>query len=206
MKTVTVQDIAERIKLKTGLVVESGVRVLDIAMDFMRDAFAQLAEGVSALHSAGILHRDLKPSNVMVTPDGRVVVLDFGLATNLVLGELSRTMHLIGTVAYMSPEQAAGEEVTDASDWYSVGVMLYEALSGSTPFDGSVMDVLAKKQGSDPPAVRDVAPGAPEDLSALCKELLERDPMAITILVYGASEWPQRELAQEANGAAEVSP
>ncbi len=100
----------------------------------VRAVFRQLAEGLAALHAAGMLHRDLKPSNVLVTRAGRVVILDFGLVTDL---EASRGGDpfegLAGTPAYIAPEQVAGQPATSASDWYSVGVLLYQILTGRLP-------------------------------------------------------------------------
>ena len=121
----------------------------------------------------------LKPSNVLVTRDGVVKILDFGLVTELAR---ERTRHsepgLAGTVAYMSPEQGARLPLTPASDWYAVGVMLYEALTGALPFSGAPPDILVEKQQYEPAPPGARVPGVPSDLDALCVELLRREPSA----------------------------
>ena len=148
------------------------------SMDRVRHAFRQLAEGISVLHEASMLHRDIKPSNVLVTREGRVVLLDFGLVAELAARDFGRSLNIVGTPQYMSPEQAAGEAVTEASDWYSVGIMLYEALTGHLPFTGSFPELILKKQTTDPPPPGKWTPGLPEDLEALCQDLLRRAPRA----------------------------
>lgn len=141
------------------------------------DALRQLVSGVHALHRAGRLHRDLKPSNVRVLPSGRVVIMDFGLVTELEAGEehASTSDRVVGTAGYMSPEQAAGRTVTPASDWYAVGCMLFEALTGRRPFVGSVMDVLVAKAQRDGPHPRFFDATISDRLDELTASLLKVD-------------------------------
>ncbi len=149
---------------------------LDVAR--LRDALAQLARGLVALHAAGKVHRDVKPTNVLVEsgPKPRVVLVDFGLVTESD-ASAQADAGIAGTVAYMAPEQALGGAVGPAADWYAVGVMLYEALTGQIPFFGSAYEVLTTKRTAAPPRPSDVAE-VPADLDALCMELLAPDPAA----------------------------
>ncbi|HEY4118735.1 MAG TPA: protein kinase, partial [Byssovorax sp.] len=140
----------------------------------LRSALEQLARAVDAVHAAGKLHRDIKPSNALVTRAGRVVLLDFGLARDADRDGVDEGV--LGTPAYMAPEQAAGYEATKASDWYAVGVVLFEALTGRAPFVGSIPGVLVGKQTEAAPAARGLAPEAPVDLCELADALLARDP------------------------------
>ena len=145
-------------------------------------ALRQLIEGVSALHRRGKLHRDVKPSNILVTPEGRVVILDFGLITELQPGNAGDARHAVaGTPAYMAPEETSGATPSEAGDWYGVGATLYEALTGTLPFTGPVLDVLRRKRALDPPAPAEVAPDVPADLSAICMGLLASQPRATSV-------------------------
>jgi tetratricopeptide (TPR) repeat protein len=99
-------------------------------VDEIGDAICQLCDGLDFLHQSGLAHGDMKPSNALITPDGRVVILDFGIARNWKLGDDEGTDPLVGTPGYMAPERLSGEAATPASDMYAVGVMLFEALSG----------------------------------------------------------------------------
>jgi eukaryotic-like serine/threonine-protein kinase len=139
----------------------------------LRDAFAQLARGLHALHRAKKVHRDIKPSNILVTAEGRVVILDFGLAVDM---ETSLPeAYLVGTCWYMAPEQARLKAIGPAADWYSVGVLLYQVLTGRLPVQGNAREVLYLKQVADPPPPREIAE-VPDDLNELCIDLLEIDP------------------------------
>jgi Cdc6-like AAA superfamily ATPase len=142
--------------------------------DRLHAAFTQLVAGIRALHAAGKLHRDIKPSNVLVTSDGRVVVVDFGLVHDLDRRDAAQDVPFAGTPAYMAPEIAFGESASEASDWYSVGTMLYEALSGELPFAGDPSGLLARKRTSRPPPP--VPNVATEKLGSLSLDLLQPDP------------------------------
>ena len=144
----------------------------------LRNATRQLVAAVAALHKSGRLHRDLKPSNVMVSPDGHLRVLDFGVAHIQEQGmSASLESAIVGTPAYMAPEQASGEQpVSEATDWYGVGVMIYEAMTGVLPFGGSLVQLLTSKQTSVAPDPNNLVAGLPDDLASVCSALLRRNP------------------------------
>lgn len=141
--------------------------------DRLRAALPQLIDGLDALHARGLLHRDVKPSNVLVTPLGRVVLVDFGLARDLGAGLSTRPGEFIGTPAYMAPELLLGQPASAASDLYAVGVLLFEVLTGQLPFEGRMlgrlaMSVPSMEAGSDDPDARFWVD--------LCQEMLAPDP------------------------------
>lgn len=142
----------------------------------LRDTLSQLLEGLAVLHEAGKVHRDVKPSNVLVTREGRVVLLDFGLLTEATEATSAIASAIVGTPAYMAPEQAALGEIGPAADLYSVGVMLYELLTGAVPVLGSPRQMLMDKQTREPPPPVSIVPGIPSDLNALCVKLLRFQP------------------------------
>jgi eukaryotic-like serine/threonine-protein kinase len=146
----------------------------------LRDALYQIADALLAIHRLGKVHRDIKPSNILVEASGRVVVLDYGLVTDVRAAAPDQTHQTaaVGTPAYMSPEQALDEPLGPASDWYSLGVLLYEALTGVCPFDGPVHVALRRRVVELPEPPRTHAPGVDGELAALCMALLHRDPAA----------------------------
>jgi eukaryotic-like serine/threonine-protein kinase len=144
----------------------------------LRIALRQLASGIRAIHDVGFVHRDVKPGNVVVTDDGRVVLLDFGLARPIDAGsrggdELSS---FAGTPGYMSPEQASRLPLNEASDWYSLGIILYQALTGTLPFTGSLFDIIVAQQSEEIRPPSELVPDTPKDLDELCMGLLQRLP------------------------------
>jgi eukaryotic-like serine/threonine-protein kinase len=148
-----------------------GVRQFDEVK--LRESLRQLLEGLSILHALGKVHRDIKPSNVLVTPAGRVVIIDFGLVANSLHVTDSAT---IGTPVYMAPEQAAARELGPPADLYAVGVMLYQLLTGHLPIRGSGLQVLIDKQTHTPVPPAALVADVPADLNALCMLLLRVDP------------------------------
>lgn len=147
----------------------------------LRSALRQLASGVAALHRAGHLHRDLKPSNVLTTRSERVVILDFGISAELQqpFNPSKNTIEekgIFGSPAYMAPEQFFDDPVTEATDWYAVGTMLYEALTGQLPFTGRLGQLMMDKDTKVPASPRSLWPDCPQDLAELALSLLERQP------------------------------
>jgi eukaryotic-like serine/threonine-protein kinase len=148
----------------------------------------QILTAVAFAHSHGVIHRDLKPGNIMLAPDGQIKVLDFGLAKVLphkqpfgrdASDEMSRFSQnglIIGTVSYMSPEQLRGEKLDYQSDIFSIGIVLYELLTGQNPFKReSQAETIAAILSSAPPALKELSPEIPENLINLVEKCLQKD-------------------------------
>ncbi|HVS99869.1 MAG TPA: PASTA domain-containing protein [Solirubrobacterales bacterium] len=151
--------------------IDSGI-TLEQAVAVIR----QVLQAAGYAHRQGIVHRDLKPQNVIVDPEGKAVVTDFGIARAGV-SEITQTGSVMGTPHYLSPEQAQGFDVTAVSDLYSVGVMLYEALTGRVPFEGESAVAVAMKQVSQmPQRPSSIQPRVSPALDAVVMRALEKDP------------------------------
>ena len=136
----------------------------------------QIMRGLSHAHSRGIIHRDIKPQNIMVLRDGSVKVADFGIACLANQGQ-TLTQEALGSVHYISPEQARGDRIDARSDIYSAGVVLYEMLTGRLPFEGdSSVSVAIQHLSSVPLAPRDIDPSIPEPLELICMKAMNSDP------------------------------
>jgi serine/threonine protein kinase len=140
---------------------------------------ADLAQALAYAHGEGVVHRDIKPDNVMIGAGDRPQLMDFGLAKRVTEDNtLTTDGNPLGTPAYMSPEQARGDlkQVGPQSDQYSLGVVLYELMTGQRPFDGPPLSVIAQLATQDVPPPRTIRPGLSKDLEAICLKALDRDP------------------------------
>ena len=139
----------------------------------------QIADALGAAHEQGVIHRDVKPQNVLVSASGDAKVADFGIARAAAADVISGTSTVLGTARYMSPEQAMGEVVGPTSDLYSLGVVLYEMLTGEAPFEADTPIAVSMKQVNEPPRPpREIRGEVPEGLNAVVLKLLAKDPAA----------------------------
>src|SRR5690606_4332554 len=122
-----------------------------LSTDRVLDIVAQTASALQAAHSAGLVHRDIKPGNLLMTPDGRVKITDFGIARIADQVPLTATGQVMGTVQYLSPEQASGTAASPTTDVYSLGIVAYEALAGRRPFTGESQVAIAMAQINETP-------------------------------------------------------
>jgi serine/threonine-protein kinase len=137
----------------------------------------QACTGLSEAHAHGLVHRDVKPQNLILREDGVLKIADFGIVRGDETTRLTQHGTVLGTAAYLSPEQAAGEDVTAASDVYALGAVLYELLTGRPPYEfASLADLAEKQRGGAVTPVRDLEPGVPEQLEAVVMRCLAHEP------------------------------
>jgi TolB-like protein len=160
---------AETLKKK----IESGPMPIHEAIDIA----LQIAQGLANAHEKGIVHRDIKPANIMLTQDGMVKILDFGLAKQAGQTNLTKTGSTVGTAAYMSPEQARGEEVDRRTDIWSLGVTLYEMLTGQRAFKSDYEQALVYSiLSQDPKPMSDLRPEVPAELERIVQRAMAKSP------------------------------
>ena len=156
-----------------NLIVSTGRLPVDRAVDICH----QSAEALEAAHQGGIIHRDIKPQNLLVAPDGTVKVTDFGIARATALSTMTRTGALMGTPNYMSPEQAQGQRVDIRSDIYSLGIVLYQMLTGQLPFEANTpYEVIRQHVEQTPERVRRLRSDIPSTIERIVNQCLEKDP------------------------------
>src|SRR5690349_13729676 len=138
---------------------------------------AEVAAGLAHAHERGLVHRDLKPANILFDAEGRAKIGDFGIARHGSGGTLTEAGTVLGTAAYISPEQAAGESAGPPSDVYSFGVMLFRLLTGRLPFEAAQpLELMLMQRTEPPPPVTAFRGDAPPTLTALVEDALAKDP------------------------------
>ncbi|HWL03206.1 MAG TPA: protein kinase [Microbacteriaceae bacterium] len=145
-----------------------------LPVDKVLDIVAQTAAALHAAHTAGLVHRDIKPGNLLITPDGRVKITDFGIARIADQVPLTATGQVMGTVQYLSPEQASGKPASPSTDIYSLGIVAYEALAGKRPFTGESQVAIAMAQINDAPP--ELPPAIPEPVRNLVLSCIAKNP------------------------------
>src|SRR5919199_201769 len=172
--------------LKDRITAAGALRPQDAA-----EAALQVTEALKTAHARGVVHRDIKPRNILVSNSGHVKVADFGIARAAEATTISDTGDILGSAKYMSPEQASGDQVGPASDLYSLGVVLYEMLTGSVPFEVSTpADVPIRHAVAPPRRPKEVDPEIPEDLDTITMRLLATNPQDR----YGSADEVSQEL------------
>lgn len=149
-------------------------------VDAALDIIIEVCKGVGYAHRAGLVHCDIKPQNILVTPDNSIKVADFGIARALTAAPSEETEKIVwGSPPYFSPEQATAENLTPASDVYSIGVVLFELLTGQLPFSGSDYRELALAHlQQEPPSILDFNPALPPELDRIIRKVLSKEPSA----------------------------
>ncbi len=167
-----------------------------LELPIVRSIIYQVGSALTYAHRSRVVHRDVKPANILIDLDGNAVVTDFGIAKAAERPTQTLTGALVGTPAYMSPEQCAGGPVSGASDQYSLGAVAYELVTGEPPFAGSTLTVMQAHVERAPRPLRELCPDCPPEVEAAIHRMLEKDP---------AARWPRMADALTAIGAAALA-
>ncbi len=200
MEFIKGEDLRSLIREKKKFAPEEAVEVIQ-----------QVCQALDAAHSVGVIHRDLKPQNVMQDPAGRIVVMDFGLARTVEGDGMTQTGALVGTMAYMSPEQALGKDLDQRSDIFALGLILFELLTGKTPFHAeSALASLIKRTQERAISVSDIDAQIPGALAGIVSKCLERDLNAryqsSTAVLTDLNTWKDKRAAGTIKFDAAVQP
>jgi len=182
-----------------------------LPLPMVRSILYQVGSALAYAHRTRVVHRDVKPANILIDQDGNAVVTDFGIAKAAERPANTLTGALVGTPAYMSPEQCAGGEVSGLSDQYSLGAVAYEMVTGEAPFTGSTLTVMQAHVEQAPRPIAELSPDCPPDVAAAIHRMLEKDPaarwprMVDALTALGAEALPEEhqlraELARHATG------
>jgi len=147
-----------------------------LPVPIVRSILCQVGSALTYAHRSGVVHRDIKPANILIDEDGNAVVTDFGIAKVAELPSDTHSGALVGTPAYMSPEQCSGAEVSGASDQYALGAVAYEMLTGVAPFTGSTLTVIQAHVEEPPRSIRELRVDCPPDMEAAILRMLAKDP------------------------------
>ncbi len=166
MEFIQGESLHKILKKQGKLKIDDGVRIIN-----------QIADALATFHKKGIIHRDLKPSNIMINPEGKVYILDFGIAKSVESDELTKTGDAIGTPAYMAPEQIEGKKVDSRADLYSLGVIIYQMFTGKPVFEADTPYTMALKQLKEQPQKpRKINPQIPESIEKIILKSLKKNP------------------------------
>ncbi len=160
-----------------GKDLKSKIKSGGMGLEEITGIMSSVADGLAVAHEKGIIHRDIKSDNIMVTADGHVKIMDFGLAKLRGTSGLTKSGDTVGTISYMSPEQFRGGEISPQTDLWSFGVVLYEALAGTLPFSGEhEAAIMYEVLNMEPKALQLFRSDVPEDLQIIASQLLQKDP------------------------------
>ena len=141
------------------------------------DIMTQLTDGISHAHESYIIHRDIKPQNIMILDNGLIKITDFGIAMALNATQLTQTNSVMGSVHYLPPEQASGKGATIKSDIYSIGILMYELLTGNVPFKGdNAVEIALKHMKDKVPSIRKLNPAIPQSLENILLKATAKNP------------------------------